>query len=80
MFYHLIPLAELKRSAVTYWRPGRDVPASADAWVLLLEFESGCAATILDIPPGADTDGADFERVRAVADVLVDAMRGRLAS
>ena len=54
MFYHLIPLAEIKRSATTYWRPGRDIPASDDAWVLLLELESGCAATIVDIPAGAD--------------------------
>ena len=75
MFYHLIPLAELKRSAVTYWRPGRDVPASADAWVLLLELESGCAATIVDIPAGVDTDGEEFERVRAAADVFMAALR-----
>jgi hypothetical protein len=75
MFYHLIPLAEIKRSATTYWRPGRDMPASDDAWVLLLELESGCAATIVDIPAGADVDGEEFARVRAAADVFVDALR-----
>ena len=56
MFYHLIPLAEVKRSAVTYWRPGRDTPASDNAWVLLLESDSGCAASIVDIPAGVDVD------------------------
>lgn len=78
MFYHLIPLAEVKRSAVTYWRPGRDAPASTDAWVLLFELESGCAATIVDIPGGDDDDG--FERVRAAADAFVDAVRKRRAT
>ncbi len=73
MFYHLIPLAEIQRSATTYWRPGRDIPASADAWVLLLELESGCAATIVDIP-GAEVDD---DRVRAAADAFVDALRIR---
>jgi len=77
MFYHLIPLAEIKRSAVTYWRPGRDIPASDNAWVLLLESESGCAATIVDIPPGVD---ADDERVRKAADEFVDALRIRAAT
>ncbi|MDT5207815.1 MAG: hypothetical protein QOF67_230, partial [Mycobacterium sp.] len=24
MFFHLIPLADLKKHSVTYWRPGRD--------------------------------------------------------
>jgi len=76
MFYHLVPLADLKRSAVTYWRPGRDASASADAWVLLFELESGCAATIVDIPAGAADDDA-FERVRAAADAFVDAVRNR---
>ena len=76
MFYHLVPLADLKRSAVTYWRPGRDTPASADAWVLLFELESGCAATIVDI--AADDD--DLERVRAAADAFVDAVRNRTAT
>jgi hypothetical protein len=74
MFYHLIPLAEIKRSATTYWRPGRDIPASDDAWVLLLELESGCAATIVDIPAGVEVDD---ERVRAAADAFVDALRIR---
>lgn len=79
MFYHLIPLAELKRSAVTYWRPGRDIPASDDAWVLLLELESGCAATIVNIPGGVDVDDEQFARVRAAADVFVDALRNQAA-
>jgi len=79
MFYHLIPLAEVKRSAVTFWRPGRDMPASADSWVLLLELETGCAATIVDIPAGVDVDGDEFERVRAAADVFVAALRNRPA-
>lgn len=74
MFYHLIPLAEIKRSAVTYWRPGRDNPASADSCVLLVELESGCAATIVDIPAGAEVGD---ERVRAAADAFVDALRIR---
>lgn len=77
MFYHLVPLAEIKRSAVTYWRPGRDIPASADSWVLLVELESGCAATVVDIPAGAEIDG---ERVRAAADAFVDALRIRAAT
>jgi hypothetical protein len=80
MFYHLISLAEVKRSAVTYWRPGRDIPTSANAWVLLFELESGCAATIVDVPAGADADGDEFERVRAQADAFVDALRNRPAN
>ena len=79
MFYHLIPLAEIKRSAVTYWRPGRDIPASADAWVLLFELESGCAATIVDIPGGVDVDDEQLAGVRAAADAFVDALRNRAA-
>jgi hypothetical protein len=79
MFYHLIPLADVRRSAVTYWRPGRDAPPSADAWVLLFELESGCAATIVDIPAGADHD-EDVERVRAAADAFVAAVRNRTAT
>jgi len=77
MFYHLIPLAEIKRSAVTYWRPGRDIPASTDSWLLLVELESGCAASIVDIPAGAEVDG---ERARAAADALVDTLRIRAAT
>lgn len=79
MFYHVVPLADLKRSAVTYWRPGRDIPASADAWVLLFELESGCAATIVDIPASV-ADGDGLERVRAAADAFVDAVRNRTAT
>lgn len=79
MFYHLIPLAEAKKSAVTYWRPGRDIPASDDAWVLLIELESGCAATIIDIPAGVTADGDEPAGVRAAADAFVDAVRNRMA-
>jgi hypothetical protein len=57
MFFHLIPLQELKRYSVTYWRPGRDNGASADTWVVLAELESGFFATVLDLPAEDDVDG-----------------------
>src|SRR5258705_260442 len=57
MFVHLIPLQELKRHSVTYWRPGRDNGASADTWVILAELESGFFATVLDLPAETDVSG-----------------------
>src|SRR5258705_12069925 len=57
MFFHLIPLQELKRHSVTYWRPGRDNGASADTWVILAELESGFFATVLDLPAETDVGG-----------------------
>jgi hypothetical protein len=49
MFIHLIPLEELKRHSVTYWRPGRDSYGTANAWVILAECESGYSTTVLDV-------------------------------
>jgi hypothetical protein len=58
MFFHVIPLEELKRHSVTYWRPGRDTRASTDTWIVLSEFESGYATTVIDLP-AADCVGAE---------------------
>lgn len=58
MFIHLIPLEELKRYSVTYWRPGRDSRTSRDAWVVLSELESGYVTTVLDLPANAGVEDA----------------------
>jgi len=50
MFFHLIPLEELKRHSVTYWRPGRDNCTSDKTWVVLCERQNGYEATIVDLP------------------------------
>jgi hypothetical protein len=56
MFFHLIPLSDLKKHSVTYWRPGRDFGSSADTWVVLAEVESGYLATVLDLPVENEVD------------------------
>ena len=48
MFIHLIPLEELKRHSVTYWRPGRDNDQPADIWVVLSAHESGYSTTVIE--------------------------------
>jgi hypothetical protein len=57
MFFHLIPLHDLKKHSVTYWRPGRDHDSSADTWVVLAEVESGYFATVLDLPAEDEIGG-----------------------
>ncbi len=56
MYFHLIPLQELKRHSVTYWRPGRDFDVSPDTWVVIAERGSSLSATVLELPAPADTD------------------------
>ena len=85
MFFHLIPLHELKKQSVTYWRPGRDYSSSADTWVVLAELESGYFATVLDLPAEDDTCGrnavtrgqAETTRSRRAEDALALFLRGR---
>jgi hypothetical protein len=81
MFFHLIPLQELKRHSVTYWRPGRDSGASADTWVILAELESGFVATVLDLPAEDDVGGqvAAPGGQTARANVSADTMRSQQA-
>jgi hypothetical protein len=74
MFFHLIPLEDLKKHSVTYWRPGRDNGSSADTWVVLAELESGYLATVLDLP--AENEGGGHV---AVARTQAEAMRARRA-
>jgi hypothetical protein len=64
MFVHLIPLEELKRHSVTYWRPGRDNSASADTWVVLSERESGYETTVVDLSVASDKPEAVLALVR----------------
>jgi hypothetical protein len=81
MYFHLIPLQELKRHSVTYWRPGRDSDASADTWVIIAGLESGYFATVVDLPAedyvGGDvaTPGGKLAR----AGLSVDTMRDQRA-
>ena len=85
MFLHLIPLSDLKKHSVTYWRPGRDHDSSADTWVVLAEVESGYLATVLDLPAEDDTCGhvavtrgqAEAMRSRRAEDALALFLRGR---
>jgi len=85
MFFHLIPLADLKKHSVTYWRPGHDNGSSADTWVVLAELESGYSATVLDLPAEDDTCGriavtrgqAETMRSRRAEDALALYLRGR---
>jgi len=63
MFFHLIPLQELKRHSVTYWRPGRDHNISTDTWVVLAETESGYVTTVLDVPKGGDAGSPQADDV-----------------
>jgi hypothetical protein len=85
MFFHLIPLADLKKHSVTYWRPGRDNGSSADTWVVLAELESGYFATVLDLPAENESGGhVAVARAQAVAvrsqraeDALALFLRGR---
>jgi hypothetical protein len=85
MFFHLIPLHDLKKHSVTYWRPGRDHDSSADTWVVLAEVESGYSATVLDLPTEDDTCArvavtrgeAETMRSRQAEDVLALFLRGR---
>jgi hypothetical protein len=85
MFFHLIPLQELKKHSVTYWRPGRDNCASTDTWVILTELESGFFATVLDLPAEADAGGqtaranlsADTTRSQQAEEVLTLFLHGR---
>jgi hypothetical protein len=72
MFFHLIPLTDLKKHSVTYWRPGRDNSSSADTWVVLAELESGYFATVLDLP-------AENEFGGHVARAQAEAMRSERA-
>jgi hypothetical protein len=65
MFFHLIPLSDLKKHSVTYWRPGRDHGSSADTWVVLAEVESGYLATVLDLPAENGVDGGHVARAQA---------------
>ena len=50
MYFHLIPLQDLKRHSVTYWRPGRDFDVSPDTWVVIAERGSSLSATVLELP------------------------------
>ena len=85
MFFHLIPLHDLKKHSVTYWRPGRDHSSSADTWVVLAELESGYFATVLDLPAEDDIAGriavtrgqSETMRSRRAEDVLALFLRGR---
>jgi hypothetical protein len=84
MFFHLIPLRDLKKHSVTYWRPGRDHGSSADTWVVLAELESGYFATVVDLPEEdiggriAVTRGqAETMRSRRAEDALELFLRGR---
>jgi hypothetical protein len=85
MFFHLIPLQDLKKHSVTYWRPGRDYDSSADTWVVLAEVESGYFATVLDLPAEDDTRDriavtrgqAETMRSRRAEDALALFLRGR---
>jgi hypothetical protein len=85
MFFHLIPLHDLKKHSVTYWRPGRDHDSSADTWVVLAEHESGYFATVLDLPAESDIGGgvavtrgqAETMRSRRAEDALALFLRGR---
>jgi hypothetical protein len=85
MFFHLIPLHDLKKHSVTYWRPGRDYSSSADTWVVLAEIESGYFATVLDLPAEDDIAGriavthrqSETMRSQRAEDVLALFLRGR---
>jgi hypothetical protein len=84
MFFHLIPLSDLKKHSVTYWRPGRDYGSSADTWVVLAEVESGYFATVLDLPAQNEVGGHVAARAQAEAmrsqraeDALALFLRGR---
>jgi hypothetical protein len=85
MFFHLIPLADLKKHSVTYWRPGRDNGSSADTWVVLAELESGYFATVLDLPAEDEAGGhvsvartqAEAMRSQRAEDALALFLRGR---
>ena len=83
MFFHLIPLTDLKKHSVTYWRPGRDNGSSADTWVVLTELESGYLATVLDLPAESEQGGpvalaqADATRSQRAEDALALFLRGR---
>jgi hypothetical protein len=85
MFFHLIPLTDLKKHSVTYWRPGRNHDSSADTWVVLAEVESGYFATVLDLPAEDDTRDriavtrgqAETMRSRRAEDALALFLRGR---
>ena len=85
MFLHLIPLSDLKKHSVTYWRPGRDHDSSADTWVVLAEVESGYLATVLDLPAEDDICGRiavtrgqeETMRSRRAEDALALFLRGR---
>jgi hypothetical protein len=85
MFVHLIPLQDLKKHSVTYWRPGRDNGSSADTWVVLAELESGYVATVLDLPVENDGGGrvavargqAEAMRSQRAEDALALFLRGR---
>ena len=70
MFFHLIPLADLKKHSVTYWRPGRDHDSSADTWVVLAELESGYLATVLDLPAENDIGGGGGAVTRGQAETM----------
>jgi hypothetical protein len=72
MYFHLIPLEELKRHSVTYWRPGRDHSPSAESWVVLAELESGYITTVLDLPADATATVRDLR----AEDVLALFLRG----
>jgi hypothetical protein len=82
MFFHLIPLDDLKKYSVTYWRPGRDHDSSADTWVVLAEVESGYFATVLDLPAENEVSGharaqAEAMRSQRAEDALALFLRGR---
>jgi hypothetical protein len=85
MFFHLIPLSDLKKHSVTYWRPGRDYGSSADTWVVLAEVESGYFATVLDLPAEIEVGGhvavaraqAEAMRSQRAEDALALFLRGR---
>jgi hypothetical protein len=85
MFFHLIPLSDLKKHSVTYWRPGRDYDSSADIWVVLAEVESGYFATVLDLPAENEAGGhvavaraqAEAMRSQRAEDALTLFLRGR---
>jgi hypothetical protein len=85
MFFHLIPLSDLKKHSVTYWRPGRDYGSSADTWVVLAEVESGYFATVLDLPSENEVGGhvavaraqAEAMRSERAEDALALFLRGR---
>lgn len=79
MYFHLIPLQELKRHSVTYWQPGRDRDVNDDTWVVIAERGSGLVATILDAPAPDSTSAAAGERIHRPSSQTPDISRDKRA-